>query len=180
VIKTSTERILEVIQGIQRYVSAPDGESVEVKLEEIIDTSLKILGYRMLGRVRVEKEYRFSGTLRGSPGRLSQVFMNIIDNAISSMKGEGCIVIKTFTDGESVIVSISDDGQGMPDDIRSRIFDPFFTTKEMGVGTGLGLSICKEIVESHQGSIEVHSVPGRGTEFVISLPLDRAGGRMAG
>jgi two-component system NtrC family sensor kinase len=128
----------------------------------------------------VEKEYGFEGTLRGSPGRLSQVFMNIIDNAVSSMQGGGRIAIKTSTDGENVIVSIADDGRGMSDDVRSRIFDPFFTTKELGVGTGLGLSICKEVVESHRGSIDVHSTPGRGTEFVITLPLDGAGGRRAG
>jgi signal transduction histidine kinase len=180
VIRSSTERILDVIQGIQKFVSAPDVESVEVKLEDVFDTSLKILDYKLRDRVRVEKTYGFGGTLRGSPGRLSQVFMNIIDNAVSSMPGGGRIVIKTSTDGENVIVSISDDGQGIPDEVRSRIFDPFFTTKEMGVGTGLGLSICREVVESHRGSIDVNSVPGMGTEFVITLPIDGAGGRRAG
>ena len=173
VVSESSERIMDVIQGIQRYVSTPETESREIRPEEIIETALKILGHKMRGRIDVKRTYGFSGVVKGSPGRLSQLFLNLVDNAISAIRDRGAIHIATSSLGGDLLVTIRDTGQGIPEGIREKIFDPFFTTKEIGLGTGLGLSISKEIVESHNGRMEIDSKPGKGTEFRIYLPLPK-------
>ena len=99
--------------------------------------------------------------------------MNILTNSILAMEGKGDIHIKTRQSGKKVSISISDTGKGMAPEVREHIFEPFFTTRGVGEGTGLGLSISYSIIEEHDGSIEVFSEPGKGTEFVITLPSTR-------
>jgi signal transduction histidine kinase len=106
-------------------------------------------------------------------GELNQVWTNLIDNALDAMEpsGKGVLEIKTLQDKDFVEVTITDNGPGIPDEIRSRIFDPFFTTKEVGKGTGLGLDVVSRIVKQHHGSIKVKSVPGR-TQFIVCFPIN--------
>ncbi|MGH8457203.1 MAG: sensor histidine kinase, partial [Stenotrophobium sp.] len=106
-----------------------------------------------------------------SPSQLNQVFLNLLTNAAQAIDGNGKIFIHTLAEAGGVSVRILDTGSGMPDEIRKRIFEPFFTTKPVGKGTGLGLSIVFRIVEDHGGRIDVRSMPGKGSEFVIFLPL---------
>jgi signal transduction histidine kinase len=105
--------------------------------------------------------------------QMQQVIVNLCNNAIDAMPDGGKITIKTrvFTDNDTMEISVSDTGQGMDKQILQRIFEPFFTTKEVGKGTGLGLSLCYEIIQKHKGTIEVESEIGRGTTFIIKLPL---------
>jgi signal transduction histidine kinase len=105
-------------------------------------------------------------------GELNQVWINLIDNALDAMEtnGKGTLEIITKRDGECVQVCITDDGPGVPEDIKLRIFDPFFTTKDIGKGTGLGLDVVKRIVERHKGSIKLNSVPGK-TSFMVCFPF---------
>ena len=98
--------------------------------------------------------------------------MNIIANAIDASNTKGKINIKTWCENDKAFISITDNGQGMTEEIKSKIFDPFFTTKDVGSGTGLGLSITYGIIESHNGKIEVKSEIGKGTTFTISLPIN--------
>ncbi|GAG57385.1 unnamed protein product, partial [marine sediment metagenome] len=87
---------------------------------------------------------------------------------------KGTITISTSKSDGSIMVSIKDTGRGIPENIQSKIFEPFFTTKEVGKGTGLGLSICHSIIERHSGSIEVNSDAGKGSEFVIVVPVSQS------
>lgn len=103
--------------------------------------------------------------------KMSQVFMNIMINAVQAMDDGGRLTVRTKADNGSCVVSIEDTGGGIAPDIMSHIFDPFFTTKGIGEGTGLGLSVSKGIVEQHGGMIEVDSKVGAGTTFKIKLPL---------
>jgi len=110
--------------------------------------------------------------LFGSPGRLAQVITNLVTNAIdaSRPKGGGPIVLSLAQKDGTVVLSVADQGHGIPEDIINRIFDPMFTTKPFGEGTGLGLSIVHDIVTTdYRGAIEVDSEVGRGTTFTLSL-----------
>jgi signal transduction histidine kinase len=98
--------------------------------------------------------------------------MNIIANAIDATNQKGKISIKTWCENDKAFISITDNGQGMSEATKLKIFDPFFTTKDVGSGTGLGLSITYGIIESHNGKIEVNSEVGKGTEFIITLPIN--------
>jgi signal transduction histidine kinase len=108
------------------------------------------------------------------PGKLNQVFMNLLNNSIYAIRnfkdGHGKITVSTSFENEMVVIKIADTGMGMTNEVKSNMFDPFFTTKEVGEGTGLGLSIVYKIIEMHKGSIQVNSSPGEGAEFVIKLP----------
>ena len=97
--------------------------------------------------------------------------MNIISNAIEAIQGSGEIKITTREINDHVQIRIADTGKGMSREVKARIFEPFYTTKDLGQGTGLGLSISFGIIEKHKGRIEVTSEPGKGSEFIISLPL---------
>ena len=131
-----------------------------------------LLKHKMNGRIQVEKHYVPERTLYCYAGRLHQVLMNLIANAVDAIAGEGKIVITTSQTPEFFLISVRDTGAGIPEAIRSKIFDPFFTTKPIGQGTGLGLAISYGIVQDHGGSIEVQSEEGVGTEFIVKIPLD--------
>jgi signal transduction histidine kinase len=112
--------------------------------------------------------------VRGYAGEINQVWMNLIDNAIDAAPERGHVVVKGTLEGADVIVSVIDDGQGIPPEILESIFDPFFTTKSLGEGTGLGLDIARRVVHAHNGEISVNSRPGR-TEFLVRLPVGGPG-----
>ena len=113
--------------------------------------------------------------LAGSPGKLNQVVLNLLANAIDASSGGGTVKIRTRTDlaGEGVAIDIIDNGRGIDPAIRDRIFDPFFTTKPIGQGIGLGLSISYGIVRDHGGTIRMESALGRGSHFTVFLPPER-------
>jgi two-component system, NtrC family, sensor kinase len=102
------------------------------------------------------------------------VFLNLVVNAAQAVETGGHVLVATRTDGDHVVVSVADDGCGIPAELIERIFDPFFTTKAVGEGTGLGLAIAHQIVTSHGGEIQVESSPGRGTVFRVRLPAASA------
>ncbi len=145
-----------------------------VDVVKSLENTLTILNYKLKHGVTVERDYGAVPLLVNSFGSdLNQVWTNIIDNAIDAMKGKGTLRLRTYSEGDFVVVEIVDDGPGIPDDIQARIFEPFFTTKKVGEGTGLGLDTVQRIVKKHQGSIRVESKPGK-TCFQIWLPLSPA------
>jgi len=105
-------------------------------------------------------------------GQLQQAIMNLLNNATEAMRGAGKIAVRVWSEGEHVMISVQDTGPGMSEEIRERVFDPFFTTK-VGKGTGLGLAITWQLIQRNGGTIDVKSLEGRGSEFVISLPFSR-------
>jgi two-component system NtrC family sensor kinase len=109
------------------------------------------------------------------PQQLNQVFMNLLVNAAHAIEKEGEITVRSWTEGDAVLVSVSDTGCGIPRENLSRIFEPFFTTKEVGKGTGLGLSITYDIVKKHSGAITVKSEEGKGTTFTVRIPVAAKG-----
>ncbi|RPH36499.1 sensor histidine kinase, partial [bacterium] len=108
--------------------------------------------------------------IHGLSAEINQIWMNLIDNAIDAAPVNGQVRVAAKQEPSCVVVSVVDNGKGIPDDIKGRIFDPFFTTKSVGEGTGLGLDIVRRVVEWHKGKIDVTSEPD-GTEFRVSLPV---------
>jgi two-component system NtrC family sensor kinase len=166
------ERMKELVLNLRTFSRLDAGEFQTVDVVESIDTVLRLLKYRMNGLVSVEKQYSALRTMYCSAGRIKQVLMNLIANAVDAIAGEGKIVITTSQTPGDFLISVRDTGAGIPEAIRSKIFDPFFTTKPVGQGTGLGLTISYGIVQDHGGSIEVHSEENVGTEFIVRIPLD--------
>lgn len=103
--------------------------------------------------------------------RLEQVLLNLVQNAVDAMPAGGTITVTTGTRAQRVVLTVADTGEGMTEEQRRHCFEPFFTTKPDGKGTGLGLSISYGIVQQHGGEMEVSSYPGRGSTFIITLPL---------
>jgi signal transduction histidine kinase len=169
----STDRISGLVSAVKAYAYMDRGGIVEVDLHEGLETTLTVLGHKLkhtaIGVVRDYDRKLPRMTVRGS--ELNQVWTNLLDNAIGALGEQGTITIRTSSDDGCAVVDISDDGPGIPEDVRDRIFDPFFTTKDVGAGTGLGLATARQIVvERHNGSLAVESVPGN-TTFRVRLPL---------
>jgi two-component system NtrC family sensor kinase len=165
-------RVKVLVLDLRTFSRLDEGEFKTVDLVDAIDTVLLLLKHKMNSRIHVEKHYGPVRRLYCSAGRINQVLMNLTANAVDAMAGEGHIVITTSHTPELFAISIRDTGAGIPAAIRGKIFDPFFTTKPVGQGTGLGLAISYGIVQDHRGSIEVRSEEGRGTEFIVKIPLD--------
>jgi signal transduction histidine kinase len=174
-LQESTERMSQLVAAVKTYAYMDRGDLVEVDLHEGIETTLVVLGHKLKHTsIKLVRDYDRSlpkVTVRGS--ELNQVWTNLIDNAIAAVGEHGTIAIRTRRDGDRALVDVTDDGAGIPPEIRERVFDSFFTTKDVGHGTGLGLATARRIVvDRHDGSLTVDSQPGR-TTFHVSLPLTR-------
>jgi two-component system NtrC family sensor kinase len=166
------DRMKELVLNLRTFSRLDAGGFQTADVVDCIETVLILLKHQIDGRIRVEKHYAASRTLCCSAGRLKQVLMNLIANAVDAIAGTGTIAIATSQTPEDFLISIRDTGAGIPEAIRGRIFDPFFTTKPVGQGTGLGLAISYGIVQDHAGSIEVRSQENVGTEFIVRIPLN--------
>jgi signal transduction histidine kinase len=172
------ERIRHIVQDLRAFAHRDDGEWVEADLNRCLDGTAHIVWTMMKHSVVLRKDYAALPPVRCRPLQLEQVFMNLLVNAYQAIEqrardegGTGEIVLRTRTDDRTVVVSIEDDGIGVPAEHAERIFDPFFTTKEVGVGTGLGLSTSFEIVRRHGGAIRALPRPGGGSVFEVVLPI---------
>jgi two-component system NtrC family sensor kinase len=169
----AADRILRFSRDLVAYARPSSEIPAPVAIHAVIEQAL-VFCEHVLEQSGVAIERRYAATIapvRGVPGQLTQVFVNLITNACHAMDGGGRLTIETSLAVDSVRVAVTDTGHGIAQDHLARIFDPFFTTKTEGRGTGLGLSIVHNIVTSHGGDIVAESEPGRGTSFVLALPL---------
>ena len=168
-------RIRDIVRDMRCFSHTPDENVTPVDIHASLDVVLRMAHGELKHTARLEKDYAPQlPVVLGSEGRLSQVFLNLVINAVHAMRSETpsqhVLRVRTRLEGERVRIDISDTGHGIPPDVLSRIFDPFFTTKPTGVGTGLGLSISHSIVQKMGGEISVESEVGRGTTFTLRLP----------
>ncbi|MBA3921491.1 MAG: GHKL domain-containing protein [Nostocaceae cyanobacterium] len=174
--KQGTKRVSELVVSLRNFSRLDEAEIKDVDIHEGIESTLLILHNRIKHDILLVKDYGNLPLISCYPAQLNQVFMNIISNAIDALLEQTIqspqIVIHTevITDNR-IQIQIQDNGSGIPAELKSKIFDPFFTTKPIGQGTGLGLSISYQIIEKHQGQVEVFSQPAQGTKFVITLPI---------
>lgn len=172
-IARGTQRITEIIKGLRLFARSDNETMYEINIHEHIDAVIVMLEHRIGDRIQIIKQYGELPKYKCFPGKLGQVFMNLLMNSIQAIESDGKIWIKTYLseDKTNVCISVKDTGCGIADNIKEKIFEPFFTTKEVGEGTGLGLSIVFGIINEHKGKITVDSVEGDGAEFIITLPI---------
>ena len=182
------ERILAIVKSLRNFSRLDEAEYKSVELHQGLDSTLMILQSQIKGdptrpKIEVVKNYGILPPVECYPGKLNQVFMNILGNAIDALVEQydlnpdrpSQISIETKSLGENVHIKISDSGGGIPEDVQPKLFDPFFTTKPVGKGTGLGLSISYQIiVENHNGKLSCHSIIDHGTTFTIVIPISQA------
>ncbi|MCP4683927.1 MAG: hypothetical protein GY867_00630 [bacterium] len=167
---TAAERIVKIVSSLRTFARLDQAEMDTVDLREGLDSTLTLVHHELKNRIEVIREYGNIPRIQCFPNQLNQIFMNVLVNASQAIEGPGRITVRTFREGDLVVVEIEDDGAGIPESQRKKIFDPGFTTKGSGVGTGLGLSIVHQIIRDHSGRIEVESEVGQGTKFRILLP----------
>jgi len=169
-IEEGASRSSEIIKGLRSFSRLDEEACQFYDIHEGIDSSLVLLQNKLKDKIIVRKEYGDFEGLECFPSKLNQVIMNILTNSIQALDKGGELFIQTVSSAIGIKIIIKDNGPGMPPEVKDHIFEPFFTTKEVGQGTGLGLSISYGIIEKHNGNIDVISEPGKGTEFIISLP----------
>ena len=170
--REGAERICDVVKNLRLFSRLDEAELKHVDIHEGIESTLRLLSrYYTSGRLHLFKDYGELPRVTCYAGQLNQVWMNLLVNAAQSVTENGEVKITTEVDDDSVVVTISDTGKGIPEEELSRIFDPFFTTKPVGEGTGLGLSISYGIIERHEGTITVKSTPGVGSNFRVRIPV---------
>jgi two-component system NtrC family sensor kinase len=192
--KVGADRIRQIVLSLRNFSRMDEAELKTADLEEGIESTLMILAHRLKATpkrpaIQLIKDYSSLPLVECFPGQLNQVFMNILANAIDVLEDRNLkttpeelkaapsqIRIQTQTvENRAAQIIITDNGAGIPEAIRSRLFDPFFTTKPVGKGTGMGLSISYQIiVEQHKGTLVCDSHLGKGTAFIITIPLKQA------
>ena len=178
-IERGVERTRDIVQGLRTFARNEEGEFTKVNLHECIDAAAALLSFEVRDRCKLIKRYGDIPLIDGLAGKLNQVFLNILTNAVQAVLSThppavpptGIIEIVTLKAINKIQISITDNGCGMDEATRKRIFEPFFTTKPVGEGTGLGLAICYGIIEQHRGTIDVNSAKDQGTTIVIELPM---------
>jgi signal transduction histidine kinase len=169
----STVRIFDLISAIKDYSYMDQAPIQEVDLAQSLERTLSMFGSR-LANISVATDFDPElPEIHAYGSELNQVWTALIENAIDAMPEGGTLRLKTCLQGHLAVVEVSDTGDGIPPELRSRIFEPFFTTKAPGKGLGLGLDTAQRIVSKHSGFLRVESQPGN-TCFQVRLPLDRA------
>ncbi|MBU1218605.1 GHKL domain-containing protein [Myxococcota bacterium] len=181
-LQESTEGALKmrkIVEGLRSFARAEGDDFIEAAMSDIVDNALSIAFNQVKYVANIHKEYQSIPPAIVVPSQLSQVYLNLIINAVQAIKPTlnkatrpmGNLWLRIKSDEENAIVEVTDDGSGISPQNISRIFDPFFTTKVVGEGTGLGLHIVYNIVQKHNGNITVDSKEGEGTTFRVSVPL---------
>ncbi|WP_293249038.1 MULTISPECIES: PAS domain S-box protein [unclassified Microcoleus] len=185
------DRIREIVRSLRNFSRKDDSQMTKVNLHEGIEGTLLILQSRLRARgsypeIAVIKEYGNLPLVECYSGKINQVFMNLIGNAIDAIEeynagrsvaeakaNRSKIKIKTEVQNSNAVIRISDNGPGMPEEVCQQLFEAFFTTKPAGKGTGLGLSISYKVLQQHGGTLSCVSAPGQGAEFIIEMPIEQ-------
>lgn len=169
--KDGLDRVKKIVLGMKTFAHASEAEMTPQCINQCIRDADRLTNniYKYHCRMELDLEPSLP-YVNCLPDQITQVIVNAITNAAQAIEKDGHIKITTYSEGKNVVVTIEDNGGGIPKDALNKIFDPFFTTKPVGVGTGLGLSISFNIVDAHGGNIKATSQEGKGTKFTLTLP----------
>jgi signal transduction histidine kinase len=174
-IEEGTRRTTSIIRDLKVFSREDVEKVIPVDLHTVIESTINYIDKELINNIDVYREYGALPFVHCLPGRIGQVFLNIMNNAVQAMDGAGQLSIKTMYRDEHVYINFSDTGCGIHPNDLPNIFDPFFTNKEVGKGTGLGLGISYTIIRQHGGDIKVRSDVGNGSVFKIILPINPNG-----
>lgn len=176
-IEDGAERTAEIVRGLRTFSRLDESELKLVNIHDGIESTLVLLRNSIPHNVKVLKDFGANGNIECYPGKLNQVFMNILNNAVQAIQAkkdpadtEFISILTKDADNGDVEIHIKDSGTGMTEEVKQKIYEPFFTTKDVGEGTGLGMAIVFKIIGTHHGKINIISEPGKGAEFIITLP----------
>jgi len=176
-IEEGAKRTAEIVKGLKNFSRVDESGVKEYDLNEGVRSTLSILKNSIPAHYQIDLELSENlPKVECMGGKINQVFLNIVNNGIQAMEDNPLerppiLNIRTYSGDETAKIEISDTGEGMDEITRNRIFEPFFTTKDVGQGTGLGLSIVFKIIETHDGKVSVETERGKGTKFVLELPI---------
>jgi signal transduction histidine kinase len=176
-INEGASRTAEIVKSLRIFSRLDEDDLKLADINEGLDSTIVIVN-NLLNQIEVNKNFGKLPLVNCYPGKLNQVFLNIISNgifAINQKFGEaegGKLSVETSLSGEDVIIKISDNGTGMSEQTKHKMFEPFFTTKDVGQGTGLGMSIAFNTVQKHNGSMQVDTKMGEGTTFTLVIPIN--------
>ncbi len=163
--------VKQIVSDLRGFARTNTAELTETNVNDCLTTTMNVLAAEIKRKAVLHVELKSTQLIDANAGKLNQVFANLIINAVHASPDKGNLYITTRDEDHQVVIDISDDGEGVPEEHRTEIFSPFFTSKPVGEGTGLGLSIAYAIiVEEHQGSLELAADgQGRGATFRIRL-----------
>lgn len=178
-ISDGATRTSEIVRGLRTFSRLDEDVIKQASLHEGLASTLVLLRSKLKEGIEVEQDFDSAiPEIECYPGKLNQVFMNILNNGIYAVMHKNYpeeekprITLRTKKHENTVSVHLRDNGIGMDEQTKKKMFDPFFTTKDVGEGTGLGMAIVYKIIEKHGGSLVVESELGKGTEFIITLPM---------
>lgn len=172
IIEKESIRARDIVQQLLEFARKKPLEIIQININDVVKNVVSLIRVQLKdNRIHLTENYADLSLIPGDPNQLKQVFLNLISNAVDALSEKGGeIKITTESNRTGVIVEISDNGKGIPEEVLPRIFEPFFTTKK-DKGTGLGLSITYKIIQSHKGRIDVASEWGKGTKFTVYLPV---------
>jgi signal transduction histidine kinase len=177
-INEGANRTAEIVKGLKLFSRLDEDDLKKANINEGLESTMVIANNLLNNnKIKIIKNYGDLPLVECYPGKLNQVFLNLISNAAYAVQKRfgdtagGEITITTTYNNENIIVRIKDNGTGIDFQMQKKIFDPFFTTKDVGEGTGLGLSISYNTIKKHNGQITVNSTPGEGAEFILEIPV---------
>jgi signal transduction histidine kinase len=180
IISNAVDRAAKIVTTLNSFAHTDVGGVMgETDLQEGIETILDIYRNQIMQNTELVCEFEKTAPFNGQPQELNQIWTHLIHNALQAMDYKGRLTVGLKQTLDEVVVSITDTGHGIPDEIKDRIFEPFFTTRPLGEGGGLGLSIAQKIVTKYLGRIEVRTVLGAGTTFSVHFPLPEKTARVA-
>jgi len=172
-----SKRVTRIVQDLQSFSRSDSSEAIPSDLNETIMRTINMVRNEIKYVAELDLQIEKLPPVVCQPQQIGQVVMNLLMNAAHSIEGKGLISLAALQVGDSVEISVTDNGCGILPEHLEKIFEPFFTTKEAGRGTGLGLAISHDIVKRHGGVLMVESCKvGNGTTFTVRLPIDQKNG----
>jgi len=166
------DRVTEIVKSLKTFARIDQPEKARTDINEGLNATLNMVHNELKYSCKVHVDLHDLPQVNVFPGKLNQVFMNLLINAGQAMEGKGDIFVRSFIEQDNIVIEIEDTGSGIEAENLAQIFMPFYTSKPIGEGTGLGLSISHQIIEQHDGKITVKSEVGKGTCFSVYIPIN--------